>query len=246
MLVDMKPQFLRFPGGNYLEGDTIDRPLRLEEDARPARRSAPATWPVGLPLDRRHGAAGVPALVRGHGRRAACSPSTPATRSRAQHVKPGPELEPFVQEALDEIEYVTGAGDTEVGRAAREGRPSRAVQADTTSRSATRTGSTSPAATTAASRSSTTRSRRSTRSSRSSRRVGNEQPEEQRVHSRKPDVVDEHYYRSADEFLKMSPRHYEKYDRKGPEIFVGEWAAHEDASSRRGTAARGRSRRRRT
>ena len=28
--------------------------------------------------------------------------------------------------------------------------------------------------------------------------VGNEQPEKKRVHSRKPDVVDEHYYRSAE------------------------------------------------
>jgi alpha-N-arabinofuranosidase len=58
--------------------------------------------------------------------------------------------------------------------------------------------------------------------------VGNEQPAEKRVHSRRPDVLDEHYYRNTAEFLRMSPTHYEGYDRKGPEIFVGEWAAHED------------------
>ncbi len=46
--------------------------------------------------------------------------------------------------------------------------------------------------------------------------------------SRQPDVVDEHYYRSADEFFRMEPNHYERYVRKAPEIFVGEWAAYED------------------
>jgi alpha-N-arabinofuranosidase len=41
-------------------------------------------------------------------------------------------------------------------------------------------------------------------------------------------MIDEHYYRSTDEFLRMSPDYARKYDRSGPEIFVGEWAAHED------------------
>jgi alpha-N-arabinofuranosidase len=43
----------------------------------------------------------------------------------------------------------------------------------------------------------------------------------------KPDVVDEHYYRPVDAFLKMARGQYETYDRKGPEIFVGEWGAYE-------------------
>ena len=42
-------------------------------------------------------------------------------------------------------------------------------------------------------------------------------------------MLDEHYYRSTDEFLRMSPDYAREYDRSGPEIFVGEWAAHEDA-----------------
>jgi alpha-N-arabinofuranosidase len=60
--------------------------------------------------------------------------------------------------------------------------------------------------------------------------VGNEQPEAMRVQSRKPDMIDEHYYRSTDEFLSMSPRYSQSYDRSGPEIFVGEWAAFEDGA----------------
>ena len=32
-----------------------------------------------------------------------------------EHVNPGPDLEPYVQDALDEIEYVTGGADTKWG-----------------------------------------------------------------------------------------------------------------------------------
>src|SRR5206468_3174992 len=59
--------------------------------------------------------------------------------------------------------------------------------------------------------------------------IANDQPEALRVRSRNADMIDEHYYRSTDEFLRMSPDYAHKYDRSGPEIFVGEWAAHEDA-----------------
>ena len=48
-------------------------------------------------------------------------------------------------------------------------------------------------------------------------------------------LVDEHYYRSPDWFLKNASR-YDSYDRKGPKIFAGEYAAHDkegkDAESR--------------
>lgn len=41
----------------------------------------------------------------------------------------------------------------------------------------------------------------------------------------KIDVIDEHYYRSPDWFLKNASR-YDEYDRNGPQIFAGEYAAH--------------------
>jgi alpha-N-arabinofuranosidase len=40
-----------------------------------------------------------------------------------------------------------------------------------------------------------------------------------------PDLVDEHYYMQPDWFLKNAAR-YDNYDRKGPKIFAGEYAAH--------------------
>jgi alpha-L-arabinofuranosidase len=39
------------------------------------------------------------------------------------------------------------------------------------------------------------------------------------------DILDEHYYSSPDWFLKNAGR-YDNYDRKGPKIFAGEYAAH--------------------
>ena len=39
------------------------------------------------------------------------------------------------------------------------------------------------------------------------------------------DLVDEHYYKSPDWFLKNAGR-YDHYDRKGPKVFAGEYAAH--------------------
>jgi len=42
----------------------------------------------------------------------------------------------------------------------------------------------------------------------------------------KPDVLDEHYYMSAEESLGDA-HHYDKTDRTGPKIFVGEWATRE-------------------
>ena len=47
---------------------------------------------------------------------------------RGEHVEPGQKLEPFVQEALDEIEYATGGAGDDLGQGAGEGRPPGAVQ----------------------------------------------------------------------------------------------------------------------
>lgn len=43
----------------------------------------------------------------------------------------------------------------------------------------------------------------------------------------KVDLVDEHYYRSPEWFLKQASR-YDNYDRKGPKVFAGEYACHPD------------------
>jgi alpha-N-arabinofuranosidase len=54
----------------------------------------------------------------------------------------------------------------------------------------------------------------------------------------KPDVLDDHYYRRADEFFE-DVKHYETVDRNGPKIFVGEWATREGSPTSNMGAALG-------
>ena len=227
-LADMKPGFLRFPGGNYLEGSSIDTrfPWKQTLGDLSQRPGHPGCWGYrssdGLGLleflewAEDLNAEPVLAVYAGF--------SLPPKR---ELVKAGPELAPYVTDALDEIEYVIGDTNTRWGaQRAADGHPAPfkldyveignedwfddtgsydgrfaqfydAIKAKYPGLKCIST-------------------------------VGNEQPEAKRVHSRQPDALDEHYYRSAADFEKDAPSRFERYDRKGPKIFVGEWAAYED------------------
>jgi alpha-N-arabinofuranosidase len=227
-LAGMKPKFLRFPGGNFLEGSRIETrfPWKQTLGDLAQRPGHPGCWGYrasdGLGLleflewaeDLK--AQPVLAVYAGY--------SLPP---RSELIKPGADLQPYVADALDEIEYVIGDTSTKWGaRRAADGHPAPfklnyveignedwfdgsgsydgrfaqffdAIKAKFPQIQCIST-------------------------------VGNEQPEAKRVHSRKPDVLDEHYYRSEADFAREAPSRFEKYDRNGPKIFVGEWAAYED------------------
>jgi len=229
MLVDMKPRFLRFPGGNYLEGDTIKDRFDWKKTLGPisGRSGHPGPWHYrstdGMGL--------MEFLTWCEDMQAEPLLAVYAGYSFKEKVKPGPDLEPFVQEALEEIEYVTGPVTSKWGaQRAKDGHPEpfklhyvEIGNEDFFDKSGSYNA-------------------RFTQISKAIKSkypqlkciatVGLDQPEKIRVHDSNPEVVDEHYYRSADEFVKMSPDYYEKYSRTGPKIFVGEWAAHEDAKIR--------------
>ncbi|MEO8078731.1 MAG: alpha-L-arabinofuranosidase C-terminal domain-containing protein [Acidobacteriota bacterium] len=225
MMIDMKPKFLRFPGGNFLEGDRIEDRFKWKETLGPLSERPGHVGPWGyrssdglglhefLLWAEDLGAEPLLAVYAGYSLKGA-------------HVNPGAELEPYVQDALDEIEYVAGPATSKWGALrAKAGHPqpftltyvevgnedwfdksgsydqrfvqfNRAIKARYPQLKVIST-------------------------------VGFEQPQPLRVHSITPEVVDEHYYRTADVFLKMARGLYEPYDRRGPEIFVGEWAAYE-------------------
>jgi alpha-N-arabinofuranosidase len=228
LLVDMNPKFLRFPGGNYLEGQTIETRFEWKKTIGPIedRHGHPCPWGYrstdGMGLleflewceDMK--AEPVLAVYAGYS-------------LKGIHVNPGADLEPFVQEALEEIEYVIGSTNTMWGaRRALNGHPAPFAltyveigNEDWFDKSGSYDGRFAqfhdaikakyPQLKTIST-------------------MGNDQPKSVHVKSRQPDMIDEHYYRSTDEFLQMSPEYAKTYDRSGPEIFVGEWAAHEDGA----------------
>ncbi len=225
MMVDMKPNFLRFPGGNYVEGDTVETRFEWKNTIGPIeqRHGHPCPWGYrssdGLGLleflrwCEDMNAEPLLAVYAGYS-------------LKGVRVKAGPDLEPFVQDALDEIEYITGDTSTKWGaQRAKDGHPApfklRYVEIGnedwfdkefTYDARYTQFYDAIKAKHPQLKLIST---------------IGYDQPEKNRVHSRKPDMMDEHYYQSTDEFARKSPGYAKDYDRNGPEVFVGEWAAHE-------------------
>jgi len=225
MLIDMRPKFLRFPGGNYLEGDQIadrfDWKKTLGPLAERPGHMAPWTYRStdGLGLyeflqwAEDMEAEPVLAVYAGYSLKGA-------------YVKPGPDLEPYIQDALDEIEYITGPATSTWGsRRAKAGHPSpftltyvEVGNEDFFDRSGSYDERFAQFNTAIKARYPNLQVIST---------VGFEHPENQRVRSVTPDVVDEHYYRTVEAFLKAARGQYDRYDRKGPKIFVGEWGAYE-------------------
>ncbi|HZI33286.1 MAG TPA: alpha-L-arabinofuranosidase C-terminal domain-containing protein, partial [Candidatus Binatia bacterium] len=225
MLVDLNPKFLRFPGGNYVEGDTVGERFDWKKTIGPVEDRHGHQCPWGYRSTDGMGlleflkwcedmkAEPVLAVYAGYS-------------LRGDHINPGSDLEPFVQDALDEIEYVTGDTNTTWGaRRAQDGHPApfkltyiEIGNEDWFDKSGSYDGRFAQFYDAIKAK----YPRLKLIST-----IGNDQPETSHVHSRQPDMLDEHYYRSVGEFIRMSPDYAKKYDRNGPEIFVGEWAAYE-------------------
>ena len=124
LLTDAQPKFLRLPGGNYVEGNNFNERFNWKQmvgpvEQRPGHRSCWGYWSTdgfGLPeylgWCQDIGMEPVLAVFAGY------------TLNR-DHVVAGPALEPYVQEALEEIEYVTGDASTKWGaQRVKDGYPS--------------------------------------------------------------------------------------------------------------------------
>jgi alpha-N-arabinofuranosidase len=216
-LAAMHPKFLRLPGGNYLEGDTVDERFDWKATIgplvdRPTHRSPWnyqssdgmgllefLEWTEDLRIDP------VLAVYAGYSLKGA-------------HIPPGPGLSPYVNDALDEIEFVTGdATNTKWGAIrAKLGHPApfpltyvEIGNEDFFDRSGSYEG----------------------RYAQFYKAIKAKYPHLQLIATEplkqmKPDVQDDHYYKRADEFFKFV-KNYDDADRNGPKIFVGEWATRE-------------------
>jgi alpha-N-arabinofuranosidase len=212
----MHPNFLRLPGGNYLEGDHISERFEWKKTIGPwvDRPSHPSPWHYrssdGMGL--------LEFLEWCEDLKIEPVLAVYAGYSMAQeHVEPGAALEPYVQDALDEIEYATGGTDTKWGaERAKDGHaapfPLHYVEIgneDWFDRSGSY----------------------DDRYAQYYKAIKQRYPELQLIatapiKSVKPDVLDEHFYMSAEKSFSDA-NHYDKTDRNGPKIFVGEWATRE-------------------
>jgi alpha-N-arabinofuranosidase len=215
-LAAMHPKFLRLPGGNYLEGDHISERFDWKTTIGPwvDRPTHPSPWHYrssdGMGL--------LEFLEWCEDLKIEPVLAVYAGYSMAQeHVEPGPVLKPYIDDALDEIEYVTGGPETRWGaERIRNGHaapfPLHYVEVgneDGFDRSGSYDG----------------------RFAQYFKAIKQRYPALQviataPVKSVTPDVLDEHFYMSAQESFSDSG-HYDKADRKGPKIFVGEWATRE-------------------
>jgi alpha-N-arabinofuranosidase len=215
-LADMHPQFLRFPGGNYLEGDHISERFQWKQTIGPwvDRPTHPSPW-------RYHSSDGMGLLEFLYWCEDLHMKPVLAVYAgysmMQEHVEPGSELDPYVEDALEEIEYVTGGPDTKWGaQRAKDGHPAPFAleyveigNEDFFDKSKSYDG----------------------RYAQFYKAIKAKHPELQLiattpVTSIKPDIIDDHYYKQAEQFFN-DVHHYDKTDRNGPKIFVGEWATRE-------------------
>ncbi|HEY9125710.1 MAG TPA: alpha-L-arabinofuranosidase C-terminal domain-containing protein, partial [Acidobacteriaceae bacterium] len=215
-LAGLHPAFLRFPGGNYLEGDHINERYEWKKTIgrQVDRPTHPSPWNY-------HSSDGfglleflewcedlkmkpVLAVYGGYS-------------MKQEHVEPGKDLEPYVQDALEELEYVTGDASTKWGaQRVKDGHPEpfkleyvEVGNEDWFDKSKSYDG----------------------RYKQFYEAIKAKYPSVQiiataPITSMKPDILDDHFYLSAEKYFD-DIHHYDKFDRNGPKIFMGEYATME-------------------
>jgi alpha-L-arabinofuranosidase len=212
----MHPHFIRLPGGNYLEGDRLADWYNWKKTIGPLvdrpGHMAPWTywstdgfglmeflnWTEDLHVEP------VLAVYAGYA-------------LRGEHIKPGKDLEPFVQDALDEVEYVTGDVSTKWGaERAKDGHaapfPLHYIEIgneDWFDKSGSY----------------------DERYAQFAEALRKKYPQYKLIATApvkvkagaEPDLIDDHYYKSPAEMFELV-HHYDDAPRNGPKVFVGEWA----------------------
>ena len=212
----MSPTFIRLPGGNYLEGDNLADWYNWKKTIGPMvdRPGHPSPWnywstdAFGLLeflnwCDDLH-AEPILAVYAGYS-------------LKQVHVTPGPDLEPYVQAALDEVEYLTGSTSTRWGaERAKDGHPAPFAlhyieigNEDEFDKSKSY----------------------DARFQQFAVALRAKYPQYKLIATTPvteppaaaPDFIDDHYYKSPAAMFDLV-HHYDELPRTGPKIFIGEWA----------------------
>ncbi len=237
ILVDMKPKFLRFPGGNFLEGTMMTDAFPWKTTIGPleSRPGHNGSWGYrasdGMGLleflmwAENMGAEPLLGVYAGYS-------------LSGDHVDAGPLLKPYVDEALEEIEYVIGDTSTYWGaKRAADGHPEpfklsyvEIGNEDWFDRSNSYDGR-------------FTQFRNAINAKYPqltciSTIADAQYPSMKVTSGKQPEVLDEHYYRNSWDMWANASQ-YDAYDRNGSKIFVGEWATREGVPTTNLNAALG-------
>ncbi len=211
------PHFLRLPGGNYLEGDTLADWYDWKKTIgpivnRPGHQGPWQYWSTdGLGLleflewCEDLNVEPVLAVYAGYA-------------LKGDHIETGAPLEPYVQSALDEIEYVTGNTTTKWGaERARDGHPApfplhniEIGNEDWLDKSGSYDARYVQFA-------------RALRNKYPHYKLIATQPVKEADATLQPDVIDDHFYKEPAGMFDLV-HHYDNVPRTGPKVFVGEWA----------------------
>lgn len=231
LLADMKPSFLRFPGGNYLEGDYFKTRFAWKKtlgplENRPGHESCWGyrssdgmglleylEWCEDLHMEP------VLAVFAGY-------------TLKGDHVE-GPLLKPYIDEALEEIEYVIGDTTTAWGAVrAKDGHPEpftlhyvEVGNEDFFDRS----GSYAQRF---------VQFYNAIKARYPQLKIISTSGKKFDIPGGAAEVVDEHFYRNASE-MESDATHYDDYSRSGTKVFVGEWATREGSPTTNFNAALG-------
>jgi alpha-N-arabinofuranosidase len=216
----MHPNFIRLPGGNYLEGDTLKDWYNWKQTIgplvdRPGHMAPWTYWSTDgfglmefLQWTEDLKAEPVLAVYAGYS-------------LRGEHVAPGKDLEPYVQSALDEVEYVAGDPTTRWGsERAKDGHaapfPLHYIEIGNEDEF-DKSGS------------------YDARFAQFAEALRKKYPQYKLIATTpvkvkagdEPDMIDDHYYKSPEEMFALV-HHYDDAPRSGPKagpkVFVGEWA----------------------
>ncbi len=224
----MHPKFLRLPGGTTLRATRSTRGL--------TGRTRSARWSTGRPIrspwnyQSSDGMGLLEFLEWTEDLKIDTVLAVYAGYSlKGDHIVPGPALVPFLTDALDEIEFTIGDASTKWGGVrAKLGHPApfpvkyvEIGNEDWFDKSGSYEG----------------------RYAQFYKAIKAKYPQLQLIATAplkrmKPDVLDDHYYKRADEFF-ADVKHYDTIDRNGPKIFVGEWATREGSPTTNMGAALG-------
>lgn len=235
MMAEMQPKFVRFPGGNYLEGNNFANRFDWKQtignpDERPGHQS-----PWGY---RSTDGLGLLEFCQW----AEDTGGEPVVGVFAGYVLNGDHLDgdyikPFIQDALDEIEYIMGDASTKWGAVrARDGHPQpfplhyvEIGNEDFFDRSGSYPNRFKMFYDAIKARYPQLQIIST---------VGYDALKSNAIPNPMVDVIDEHYYRNANDMYRNAFQ-YDRYDRKGPKIFCGEWATREGSPTTNMNAALG-------